>query len=79
MELFKEILIRVLEKEEINIIFPNLKINIADIVEMQCYQTLRKIKTVVENDGLCDFECIEEIVSIFEDAGSNGGNRHDFG
>lgn len=82
MELFKEIIIKYLEKEKINVIFPNLKISVSEIVEMECYKALQKIKTIIENDSLSDVECfekIEEIVCIFESLGSDGGNRHDFG
>ena len=79
MELLKEILAKALQNEEINIIFPNLHINPDTIVEIACYRALQKIKTVIENDSLSDFECIEEIVRILETIGSNGGNRHDFG
>ena len=42
MELFTEILAKVLEEEQIHIVFPNLKINAAEIVEMQCYKALQK-------------------------------------
>ena len=37
---------------------------------------------VIEDDSLEDDECfmkIEEIVCAFENLGSGGGNRHDFG
>ncbi|MCL2702582.1 MAG: hypothetical protein FWE91_03120 [Defluviitaleaceae bacterium] len=78
MDLFKEILVEILMKENINIIFPNLKYNMTDIVEMKAYKTLQKIKNIIENDGFSDFECIEEIVCVFERIGSGGGNRHDF-
>lgn len=58
------------------------EINTAQIVEGRCYQTLLKIKQIVENDGLSDDACfqrIEEIVCLLEDLGSNAGSRHDFG
>ena len=38
MELYKEIVINILEKEEINIIFPNIEIDITKIVEIECYK-----------------------------------------
>ena len=79
MELFKEILTSVLAKEEVNIVFPNIKMNVAEIVDMECYKTLQKIKAVIENDSLSDFDCIEEIVCLLESMGSGGGSRHDFG
>lgn len=37
-----------------------------------------KIKAVLENDNLSDFECIEEIVCLFEDEGLAIDYRHDF-
>lgn len=78
MELYKEILAKVLEKEETHIIFPNLLGTVSEIVRLQCYQTLQKIKSIIENDSLSDFDCVEEIVCLFEQIGSDGGNRHDF-
>ena len=78
MELFKEILINVLMKEEINVSFPNLKFNAVEMVEIESFKTLQKIKTIIEDDSLSDFDCVEQIVSTLEDIGSGGGNRHDF-
>lgn len=78
VELFKEILVRVLTKEEINIVFPNLKFSAVEMVELESFKALQKIKTIIENDSLSDFECIEKIVCVFEAIGSDGGNRHDF-
>jgi len=79
MELFKEILSGIIEKEEIQVVFPNLKFNAAEIVEMESYKALRQIKAIIDNDGLSDFDCIEKIVCVFEEIGSDGGRRHDFG
>ena len=76
MNLLKEILIKALEKEEIVVNFPN--IDIGKFAEMQSYEALEKIKAIVSNDSLSDFECVEEIVSVLELYGSNGGSRHDF-
>ena len=39
---------------------------------------LQRIKAVIDNDSLSDFDCVEEIVCIFEEFGSDGGSRHDF-
>ncbi|MDY4443116.1 MAG: hypothetical protein SPE35_03085 [Butyricicoccus sp.] len=53
-----------------------------DFVEMKCYQTLVEIQKVLDDDSLDDSECfykIERVVRIFEQLGSNGGSRHDFG
>ena len=82
MQLYQEILAAALAKEEVQITFPNLKINLTEIVESESYQALQKIKAVITDDSLSDSECfmkIEEIISIFETLGCNGGTRHDFG
>ena len=83
MELYQEILCRVLANEKIQVSFPELiHTDITKIVELECYKALAKIKAILENDVLTDSECfqqIEEIVCTFEALGSGGGNRHDFG
>lgn len=82
MKFFKEILTKVLEKEEVQVIFPNLSFDLAELVEMKCFNALQKIKTVIENNNLSDKEYflqIEEIICILEELGSSGGSRHDFG
>ena len=56
--------------------------SLVDLIELNCYQTLKKIKAIIEDDSLDDPECfyrIEQIVCAFEEIGSDGGNRHDFG
>ena len=61
------------------------EMNLAELLPLlqsECYQALEQIKAVLANDQLDDPECferIEKIVSIFEEMGSDGGNRHDFG
>ncbi|MCO7137543.1 hypothetical protein NIF40_08380, partial [[Clostridium] leptum] len=82
MQLYLEILKNILESEETHIVFPNLKMDPKEIVEIESYRALQNIKKVLEDDNLGDEECfekIEEIVCIFESIGSNAGNRHDFG
>ena len=77
MDLYKEILSKVLEKEEIHITFTNLKMDAAEIIVTESYEALQKIKAVIEDDSLYDFECVERIVRVFEEIGS-GCIRHDF-
>lgn len=82
MELYIELLAKVLKNQQMNIVFPNLDINSNQIIEMECYNALKKIKAIIEDESLEDSECfmkIEEIVCLFEQLGSGGGNRHDFG
>ena len=64
MDLYEGILTKIIEK---------------GAVEMQSYYTLQKIKAVLENNSLSDFECIEKIVCIFEETVSGVKSRHDFG
>ena len=78
MELFKEILINILQSEKIEVTFPNLTESVKSIVEQQSHMALEKIKAIIHNDNLSDFDCIEEIVCVFEEIGSDGGGRHDF-
>lgn len=83
MELYQEILCHVLANETVQISFPQLEnTDVTKIVELRCYQALHKIKAILEDDALADSECfqqIEEIVCAFEELGSGGGSRHDFG
>lgn len=82
MELYKEILINVLKDEDAVITFPNLSLNALEIINLKSYQALKAIKRILNDATLSDKECfskIEEIVSIFESIGSDGGIRHDFG
>lgn len=81
MELYKEILAKLLESFEINITFTGLDINAEKIIELKSYTALNKIKSIIEDNSLSDPECftkIEEIICVFEDLGSGGGCRHDF-
>ena len=83
MKLYQEILCHVLANETVQISFPQLEnTDVTKIVELRCYQALHKIKAILEDDALADSECfqqIEEIVCAFEELGSGGGSRHDFG
>ena len=82
MELYKELLITILKDEEVEVKFPNLNVDVDRILELYSYKALKAIKKVLEDDTLDDKECfhkIEEIVCIFEELGSGGGGRHDFG
>ncbi len=81
MELYRDLLVKLLENEEIRIEFPNLSISPSELVEMRCYNALKEIKLIIEDDSYSDKECfmkIEKIVCLLEDLGSDGGSRHDF-
>ena len=79
-DLYRDILIRLLSQQEVKVTFENLDIaNPNEMIEKTCFQALQKIRQVLDNDELQDFECIDQIITILEDVGANGGSRHDFG
>ncbi len=81
MELYKEILCNLLRREAVEVRFPDLKPQ-HEVIESICYRTLERIKEILQDNTLQDKECflkIEEIICAFEEIGSNGGSRHDFG
>ena len=82
MKLDTELLANYLSQENAQIIFPDLQLNAAQIIEQQCYETLRKIQDILRDDTLTDTECFEQIdriICVFEQIGIDCGNRHDFG
>ena len=81
MDLYKEILTRALEKQELILIYPNLTLNPKELVEMKSYQALEKIWDIIADDSLDDPECfmkIDEIVSLLWETGGGYCSRHDF-
>ena len=58
MELYQQILAKILSKETIQITFPQLKINAAAIVELQCYKALQMIQEILKHDTLEDEACL---------------------
>ena len=82
MKLFQEMLVKLLEKETVQVTFPDLDTDPAKLIELKSYWALSRIKRIIEDDSLSDAECfqkIEQIIQTFETLGSGGGNRHDFG
>ncbi|MBQ3064164.1 MAG: hypothetical protein IJC99_05125 [Clostridia bacterium] len=81
MELYKDILCRILQSDSVEVTFPDLDI-LADLFSQTCYRTLQKIKAVLEDDSHTDAECFERIdtiIEIFEGIGCRITGRHDFG
>lgn len=81
MDLYKEIMIKLLECSNIQVTFSNMKVNSETVLELTCYQILKKVKAVIEDDSLNDKECfnkIEKIICILEKEGIPCGDRHDF-
>ncbi len=82
MNLFKEILIRSIEKMKIDVSLPEFIESAAMVVELESYNALCKIKEIIADESLDDPACfhkIEAIVTALENVGSDGGFRHDFG
>lgn len=82
MDLYKEILAQAMIREGLVIEFPTLRLSAEEIVEMECYKALQQIKEILGDGALDDAECfekIEQIVCVFEQMGSGGDGRHDFG
>ena len=74
MDLLKAIVLNLIEDNNIVVIDSE----IADKLYFKCYKALNAIREVIRNDDITDFECVERIVNIFDDLGSDGGNRHNF-
>ncbi len=82
MELHADILAHKLCKEGLAAIIAQVLPEPEKTLETECYHALKKIRAILDDKRLSDSECfdrIEEIVSLFENMGSNGGCRHDFG
>jgi len=78
MDLYKELLIKVLAEQKIHIAVPDLHVNANEIVELQSFQMLQKIKAIINNDSLSDFARIEKIVRLFKQIGADDGNKQAF-
>ena len=61
MELYKEILTHVLSHEQVQVSFPNLKIDAQKIVETAAYMALRNIKEIIHDESLEDDECFKKL------------------
>ncbi len=80
MQLSQEILIYLLKREGFDL---------QRDFDNECYRALAKIREVLRDDTLEDgddtlededcFMRIERIITIYEELGSGGGTRHDFG
>ncbi len=81
MEFYKEILARALEKQTFICVFPELNLTAKELVEIESYQALEKIRDIIADDTLEDPECfmkIDEIVSLLWEMGGGYCSRHDF-
>ncbi len=80
MELYEQMVLEIIRKNP-----EVLRIDTDEIrkqFENECYRTLEIIQRTLKDDTLNDEECfmrIEQIVSLYEEIGSECGVRHDFG
>ena len=82
MELYGEILQKLLEGHRVEVTFPGLTVRPEDLLNSVCYRALVQIRDIIRDDSYTDEECyfkIEEIIQLLERLGSGGGTRHDFG
>lgn len=56
MELYGDMLCKILETEEFEILLPKWKMKVEEMMEMKCYQALQEIKKILEDDALEDAE-----------------------
>lgn len=73
MDLYKEILLHALMECKCMDRQPDA------VVEGVCYRAIRQIRSILDDEALNDFDCIERIVSLLEAMGIDAGARHDFG
>lgn len=78
MDLIQDLLCREIGKYVLSSV-PNMEVNLSDTLSRNAVKTLQEIKTVLENDSLDDFMCVDEIVRIMESIGIRVESRHDFG
>lgn len=80
--LMKEILIEILKHTNINISFSMPDgTDFEKIIQSELYDTLNRIRTIIQDGALDDAECfekIEEIIRLFEEKGIDCDARHDF-
>lgn len=82
MEMYENMLEKLIKQELTDTFYKFLDENAASIAENECYKLLIKIKSILENHDLEDEQCfdsIEEIVRAFEESGIGISGRHDFG
>ena len=78
--LFNSLLLQALKDNKVEVKMDGFTTErLLSIVENKTYLALEAIREIVMDDSLSDFDCVEKIVSIFEELGSDGGVRHDFG
>ena len=79
MELYKELLTKLLAEYCTDIHITGLNVNISELFEAKCYHVLQEIKAIIKDDSFDDYACfrrIEQIIDAMEATGSECGFRH---
>lgn len=80
MELYNEMLMKLLDHKKIEVSIPALEVDPYQFVDMKSYQTLKRIHEILKCEAYSDEDCvdlIEEIICEFEQLGTHCGLRHD--
>ncbi|MCL2861198.1 MAG: hypothetical protein FWE22_02180 [Firmicutes bacterium] len=78
MDLAKDILVKIIANETIQVKLSITKKEYAQMFSDGCYFALSKIRQVLKDKTLSHLECIEQIVCIFEQLGTDCGAKYDF-
>lgn len=80
MEPINEILVRLLSQQTMRVEFPGLDMErLEQAMAQKGFSLLLEIQSVLADDALSDFDCVEKLVRIFEREDIPCGSRHDFG
>lgn len=60
-EFYKEVLVNVLSKEEVNVTFPQLTDSMDKIVELNVLNMLEQIVGFVRDEDLSDVDCLKKL------------------
>lgn len=56
----------------------NIEIDADKIADTKAIEIISKIQSIVKDNGLSDFDAMEEIAKIFENNNISAGGRHGF-
>ena len=62
----------------LNDLFESYPTDTSKLIDSEAIMILDKIKSIICNDKLSDFDAVEQIVLTFEEYNIDCGNRHDF-
>ena len=67
MQLMKELIIQTLSRETVRIEYPELSMTLSELIEMEAYGVLGKIKAIITDDSRSDTMRVEKIAHVFEE------------